>query len=297
LCLAGEIGSGKTRLAKANAEFYGVPFVAQKVEESKEDDFWPCADAGGLFTLDNADTKCRWLADALANAATDGCQQRRKKYKDSETVILRARAWLCVTTANPTFASDAGLADRLLLVRMARRDNEATSDATLTDEILANRDAGLSHVAEILRAALADTTPTLAGLNKRHPDFAAFAVRIGRALGRETEIVSALRQAEQDKSAFCMENDSIATALLTYLRTVESFTGTALNLVPKLVEIDPELSAIKPLSTKKLGIRLAAIWPHLQSTLTIASKEPDRKGITVYKFKSADSAEFQTHFK
>jgi 5S rRNA maturation endonuclease (ribonuclease M5) len=293
LCLSGEIGSGKTRLVKAIAEFYGLQFIAAKVEESEESNFWPSVDAGGIFTLDNADTKCRWLADALANAATDGCSQRRRLYTNAETVTLRARAWLAVTTANPTFASDAGLADRLLLVRMACRDNQASSDSGLTDEILANRDAGLSHLAETLRAALADTAQTPEGLNQRHPDFAEFAVRIGRALNREAQMIEAMKTAEADKFAFCLENDAIASALLAYLRTVESFTGTANELAPKLVEIDPELSAVKPLSARKLGKRLATIWPHLQKTLATASKELDRKGFTVFRFKSAEYAEFQ----
>jgi hypothetical protein len=295
LCLAGEIQSGKTRLAKAIAEFFGIPFVAAKVEESEESNFWPSIDAGGIFTLDNADTKCRWLADALANAATDGCSQRRKLYSNADTVTLRPRAWLCVTTANPTFASDAGLADRLLLVRMARRDDQETSDAALTDEISANRDAGLSHLAETLRAALADTTPTPAGLNRRHPDFAAFAVRLGRALNREAEAVAALKHAEADKSAFCLENDNIGAALLAYLRTVESFSGTAGDLAPKLVEIDSELSAVKPLSPKKLGKRLAAIWPHLQASLSRCHRETDRNGVWRFEFcQSAGFAGFQT---
>jgi len=39
-CFAGDIGSGKTRLAKGIAEFYGVPFVANKVEDFGEENFW-----------------------------------------------------------------------------------------------------------------------------------------------------------------------------------------------------------------------------------------------------------------
>src|SRR5205085_3521088 len=103
-------------------------FVAAKVEEDAEANFWPNLDQGGIYTLDNADTRSRWLADAVASAATDGCSMRRKLYTNSETVTLRARAWLCITSANPTFANDAGLADRLLLLRMNPHAEE-TSDA------------------------------------------------------------------------------------------------------------------------------------------------------------------------
>ncbi len=293
LVAIGEIGSGKTRTLKGIAELYGIPFRAAKVEEQLESNFWPNVNEGGLFTLDNADSKCRWLADAVAAAATDGCSPRRKLYTNSETVMLRANAWLAITSANPTFGNDAGLADRVLLVRM-ERSGEDTCDAALTDEILAARDAGLSHIAETLHKALADTAPTPHGLNARHPDFAAFAVRIGRALGREADAIAALKAAEADKSAFCLENDAIAAALLAYLREAESFTGTAAELAPKLCEADPDLK--ERLSAKRLGKRLVALWPHLQKALKKASKEADRKGFTVFRFQSAEFAEFQMAF-
>jgi hypothetical protein len=281
LCLAGTIGSGKTRTAKAIDELFGIPFVAQKVEDDSESNFWPSIDQGGVFTLDNADSRCRWLADSLANAATDGCSQRRKLYTNSETVILRARAWLIVTTANPTFASDAGLADRLLLIRMESRDDESRDEA-LSEEILAHRDSGLSHIAHTLRVALADTTATKERLNHRHPDFAAFAVKIGRALGREAEAITALTAAEMDKSAFCLENDSVGNSLINYLREAKNFSGTASELLPKLVEIDPELK--DKLSAKRLGKRLTALFPHLKKSLATAHKEPDRNGINRFQF-------------
>jgi hypothetical protein len=295
LCLAGDVGSGKTRLAKGITELYGLPFVANKTEEGGEDSFWASLDGGGLFTLDNADTRNKWLADAVASAATDGCSQRRKLYTNSERVTLRARAWLALTTANPTFASDSGLADRLLLVRMNRRTDE-TSDASLSDEIREHRDAGLSFIVRTLATALADKERTPAGLNQRHPDFAALAVRLGRAIGREVETIHALKSAEQDKSFFCLENDSIATALLTHLANGESFTGTASELREKLITTDTDLA--DKLSTKRLGKRLSMLWPHLEKVLATAKQEKDRKGFTVYtlKSRSADYAEFQTPF-
>ena len=115
----------------------------------------------------------------------------------------------------------------------------------------------------------------------------------GRALNRETEAIAALKQAEVDRSSFCLENDPIASALLAFLCTVESFPGTASDLVPKLVEIDPEPSVPNPLSARKLGKRIVAIWRHLQSKLTTASKEPTRNGFTVFHFAAAKSAEFK----
>jgi hypothetical protein len=220
----------------------------------------------------------------LAAAATDGCSQQRKLYTNSDIVTLRARAWLAITSANPTFGADSGLADRLLVVRMDRRDGEETSDAELTAEILAHRDAGLSHIAMTLQMALADKRQIPAGLNARHPDFAAFAIRIGRALGRETEAIAALQAAEADKSAFCLENDNVASALLVFLRQAGSFHGTAVELLPKLIDVDKELEG--RLSAKSLGKRLSALWPHISKHIPHAIKELDRTGITVFDFRA-----------
>jgi len=294
LGLIGEIGAGKTRTAKAIAELYGIPFRAAKVEEGLESNFWPNVNEGGLFILDNADSKCRWLADAIAAAATDGSSQRRKLYTNSETVLLRANAWLAVTSANPTFGNDAGLADRMLLCRMERRAGE-TGDGLLTVEILANRDAGLSHIALTLQKALADSAPTPAKLNERHPDWAAFAVKIGLALGRGAEAIQGLQTAEADKSAFCLENDAIGAALLAYLNGAQSFNGTATELASRLIDTDKELDG--KLSAKRLGKRLAMLWPHLNKTLPVCRKEQDRTRLWHFTFRlSAELAEFKTDF-
>jgi hypothetical protein len=301
LCAAGDVGSGKTRLAKGIAELFGMPFVANNVEFFGEDSFWASLDGGGLFTLDNADTRNRWLSDAVASAATDGCSQRRKLYTNSEKVTLRARAWICLTTANPTFANDAGLADRLLVIRMNRRTDE-TSDSTLSDEIIEHRDAGLSFIARTLSKALADQQPAPVRLNQRHPDFAAFAVRIGRAIGREAETVGALKAAEMDKSAFCLENDTLGAALIAFMQTKERWHGTAAELLEALQAVDTDLAAArkdgKPMwSAKRVGKRAGMLWTHLQKMFR-AKQEKDRNHFTIYSFTAATAefAEFQTTF-
>jgi hypothetical protein len=79
--------------------------------------------------------------------------EKRRLYTDSGRISLKARAWLCITSASPTFAADAGLADRLLVVRLNRREG-ATAETQLADEILHNRDGMLSWVADKLRHAL-----------------------------------------------------------------------------------------------------------------------------------------------
>jgi hypothetical protein len=59
--------------------------------------------------------------------------------------------------------------------------------------------------------------------------------------------------------------------------------------------MDSDLSG--RLSAKRLGKRLAALWPHLAKALPVARKEADRNGCTAFTFKaSAGFAGFQTVF-
>ena len=273
VCLVGPWGSGKTREAEGIAELYGLSFIANNISEIGDDDFWVSSDAGGLFTLDNCDSHVKWLADAVAAHATGGHREKRKLYTDAEKIRLRAKAWLCLTTANPTFASDAGLADRLLVVRMERRTDDP-KDEELSTEIRQHRDAGLSFIVQTLSRALADMEPVPANLNMRHPDFAVFAVRIGRVVDREEAMITALKLAEKDKIQFCFENDYIVSALLDYLAESKIFIGTAADLRAALIENDIGFvnKDGKP-SARTIARRLVALWPYLTSYLPIAKKE------------------------
>lgn len=293
LSLSGTVGSGKTRTVRGIFELYGLPQRVSAVNQHGEGDFWTALDGGGLACFDNCDTRIPWLPDALAAAATAGTQEKRKLYSDSDRVCLRARAWVAITSANPSFASDAGLADRLLVVRLGRREG-GTSESALSEEIAAARDAGLSWICQTLSATWKDTTATPSGLNQRHPDFATLAVKIGRAIGREIQAVAALRAAEADKGLFNLENDAIGAAILELL-TSGPFNGTAAELLTALIVADPTLEG--GLSAKRLAKRIAKLWPHLQSTLK-ARQEKGHGGHNRYSFQPPAGAfgAFETAF-
>jgi len=192
------------------------------------------------------------------------------------------------------FASDAGLADRLLVVRLERRAG-ATAESALFDEIREHRNAGLSWLCATLAAALADKQPVPGGLNRRHPDFAALAVRIGRAIGREQEAIAALQAAESDKSLFNLQNDDLGATLLAFMQgRQDGFRGTADALRTALKESGAGFDDCF-WTTKRIGRRLEKIWPHLEATLQ-AKKVKDRDKFSIYSFRAADIADIQRPF-
>ncbi|MHB1306804.1 MAG: hypothetical protein ACYC23_06960 [Limisphaerales bacterium] len=282
LTLTGEIRGGKTRLAKGFQELIGMPPAALNLDECRKQDVWLTLNRGGIAMFDNADTRIKWFPDLLAAASTAGSVQKRQLYTDDTIVQLDSNAWPIVTSANPYFGRDPGLADRLLVVRMRQREGP-TDDMKLSDEIAANRDGALTFLAAALSLALADTAPTPDNLNARHPDFAAFAVKLGRAVGSEAEVIKALTAAEKDKSRFCLETDSVGAVLMAEVAQDGICSGTAADLVLNLALRDKQLAIW--LTAQTLSKKLKSLWPHIQSVFN-ASKRIVHGGVLEYVIES-----------
>jgi hypothetical protein len=285
LVMSGPIGSGKSRTVYGLFDLFGIPARIGAVLETGEDNFWTSMNHGGLFCLDNADTRTKWLPDALAASATDGSHEKRRLYKDNDVIIQRSRSWLAITSANPTFASDAGLADRLIVVRLNARESGSTAESSLSDEVLKVRDAALTFIALTLQKALGDTA-SAPSINRRHPDFSTFAVKIGRALGIEQRAIIALRAAEADKSVFNLQNDAVGSAIIDRMFQDElglesKLTGTAKEILDELAKTDELMR--ESWTPKRLSKSIARIWPHLQSYLG-ATTEKAYGGVTKYTF-------------
>ncbi|MBN1982613.1 MAG: hypothetical protein JW795_13855, partial [Chitinivibrionales bacterium] len=281
ICCTGGVGSGKTRSIRGIFELFGLPEKVSHIKERDgENDFWAAVNGGGVVCFDNVDSKNSWVADALANAATAGSQEKRKLYSDSGRVTLKANAWVGITSANPHFGSDAGLSDRLLIIRLQRRTGD-TAESQLSEQVQKVRDSGMSWIAYMIARALSDTKPVEKGLNPRHPDFADFAVRLGRAMGCESKVITALKDAENDKSLFCLQNDEIGSVLFEVLRE-SPFKGPASELLKRIIDIDPSFGG--RLSSKKLSKAIERLWPHLEAIFKTKRESDSHKKQKVYSF-------------
>ena len=240
LSLCGDVGSGKTRSARGIYEILGLTervSTADKTDKGEEQ-FWVSVGYGGVSTIDNVDSKCHWLADAISGASTGGQKEKRTLYTDSDLTFLRSRSAVVLTSANPYYAADAGLADRLINIVFERQEGRATSDGELSEEISQARDGLMTWLCWTLSRALRvkDTPPK--GLNRRHPDWADWCWRCGVALGFREEAEKALNRAEADKPLISVMSDRFLGAVLVRVMTElgQPWEGTANELRNLLVK-------------------------------------------------------------
>lgn len=237
ILFTGAFGSGKSRAAKGIYEMIGAdPRISTLKDNNGDTDFWVSVNQGGLVTFDNVDSKVKWFSDAMQAASTDGSREFRKLYS-SEMDTFRANSYIILTSNNPLFATESGLSDRLIIVRLDRA-REHSSDKGLTDDFKARRNSSMSWICDVLRKALADTAPVEANVNMRHPDFGEWGLRCGRAIGMYDEALAAMRSAEDDKSLFVLQNDVCCREITNAIvfRRNGKFTGTSTEIVELIKE-------------------------------------------------------------
>lgn len=276
IVFTGKMRSGKSRTAKGVFELLGAPVRLSAIRANGEGDFWTVVNKGGVVCFDNVDTKNVWFGDAMQLACTDGSTESRTLFTNAETTTLRANAKIMMTSNNPMFASESGLADRLQIVRLDQFDGKngkESGDSALTESIAAHRDAALTWMAKTVSRALADREPVEPNVNMRHPDFAAFSMRCARSLSEDDykKSILALKSAEFDKALLTVQNNStmnyIYEALLDRFTNDETrdkeWDGTASDMLADIVKIHPDLEKSKYLSATSIGKSLSRYFDQL----------------------------------
>jgi len=118
---------------------------------------------------------------------------------------------------------------------------------------------------------LADKTKVVDPVNLRHPDFGRLAIKIGRAIGCEKEAIEALEAAENDKSAFCLENNLWGSAIYEYVQERGELIGDAKTILDRLRESDRHLPEHK--TPRGLGRDIAGTIIHLRKVMDVRLTE------------------------
>ena len=225
----------------------------------------------------------------MQTAATDGQTKRRTLYTTFGVSILRANAHIILTSNNPVFSTEGngGLADRLITIPLTLNRN-ISQDAAISADIAANRDGYLTWIARTIAKVLADKEPVDKSINRRHPDYGEFSVRIGRAIGDEEGVIAALGAAEADKAILPLMNDAVTKEIMSVLEDKGyEWSGTAGEMSELIIakqgdDGDDKTKSI--FSSRRVGKAFNKFLR--QFSLVLRMEEPKlREGRSVYTFK------------
>ena len=197
-------------------------------------------DHHGVPCFDNLTSIPAWAADMLCRGISGGAFSKRELYSDDSDIILSFKRAIIITGINiPTHAPD--LLDRLLLIELERitpvkRVDEVTFWALFDKE-----------KPKLFGALLDAITGTLQHLPKikltrmaRMADFTriarAYAEYIG--IGKKKMLAIIMRHTSRQTEEV-LAADSVATAILGFIKEKGSWTGTATELLKLLNEAAP----------------------------------------------------------
>jgi len=260
LLITGEFRSGKTRMAKGVMEMLGCRVRIDDIDARKEEDFWVKVNNPGVVCFDNLEDEIcqvKWFGSSLERSASEGMKDTRKLYTH-EIYTYRTRANIILTSKCPRFAENAGLSDRLIILRLDQ-GRTISEDRELTKDIKAHRDEAMTWTARTLAKAMLERVELDDSLNLRHPDFSAFALRCARAIGKYESMLKAVKCGEFDKSLIVLKQEPFARVVFNVLMQSQGkWVGTGADLARMILESgETEIQDLNLLSTK-VGRCLAA---------------------------------------
>jgi len=180
--------------------------------------------------MDNIDTYIPWLQDAICAYTTSGEWQKRKLYTDDEIVKIKPTAFLAVSSRSPVTFRRPDVADRCLLLKLDRRENDFGRSSDLEQEVGHKRGQlfgewlwYLNRIVAVLREGKIAASAAVRNRKHRMADFTVMAHVIGHVLGRTAdEIDSMLEACQREREAFVAEGDVIKDVLALWLNTTSN---------------------------------------------------------------------------
>ncbi|GAA2333583.1 ATP-binding protein [Streptomyces cuspidosporus] len=282
LTFKGEQGTGKSKAAQTIVNLVD-PSPAAKRSQPRDVKSWATqAFNSWALCLDNVSTIPPWLSDTLCKAVTGDGIVDRALYTDDDVVVLTFRRVLAMTTIDAgALAGD--LAERLLMLDLQLIDeNKRRTEEELDTAFHEARPVILGALFDLLSAVLKELPNVHLTRMPRMADFARVLAAVDRIQGWNT--LDAYTTSSANVAADALEGDPFGSAVVTFVESMGTWTGTAGALLEYLPA--PEVPHQKwPKDATRAGGRLKRLAPILRSvgiTFDDTQRTPDRHRQRLY---------------
>jgi len=304
LLVEGEKGSGKTFALQRIAMAIHGKISPLSIPKKEDQDFGIKILRSPIAILDDVNEPVDWLRDTLCTYATGGGWTRRKLFSDDAEVQIKPDSFLGITSNNATTFRQGQVADRCLIIRLERREQQGgyVPGDQLFERIRYWRPEIFGEwlywlneiVAELRRPQKQMTTPY------RMADFARLSHVIGRTLNQPAgppghwspeHIEEMLEGMQNERDALIIEGDTLIDIIDKWLEAASN-QGRELRIADLYRELAMiartlNVSAFYK-SPKALANRLKDASGPLAHHFQI-SRRAGHGGMLVYTFRRAES--------
>lgn len=297
----GPKGSGKSMAGKAIARtLYGGNEDVLAIDTRRMDGIDAALTHKHLVVLDNVDGKVAGLENRMASAATGSSLTIRKLYSSNALMQIPVRAFLMVTSREPSSFTRDDLVDRLLYLKVDTR-KDFVAESQIMEKVSRRRGAWWKYVLSVLpKIVAALNNRTRRSVDFRMADFASFALDIAPVLGySEREVIKALRNGEREKVAFVAKQTDLPDALAALVERMakidsrESYDGKIAasffdswhSATSLLSYLGDQSGFDRAMTASKLGQLLTQNWKSIKLRVPCIQRKEDSHAKTLsYRF-------------
>ncbi len=218
--LVGEQGSGKSFLARRIGRLWcGKRWQVSSCEPDHENDAVLSLTTDRVTCFDNLDTRVPWVQDKLALAATGAQVQRRALYTNSDMIRSDIVSFIVVTSRDPRWIKREDVVQRMLPIKMAKREEAFIAENVLEALEEAARPARMGHLLTIANDVIkqlrdgATAKPT----RLRIADFTFMGELAAIALGKGKIFSAAVETLPDEQRTFLTEDHPALTGIEEWL--------------------------------------------------------------------------------
>lgn len=269
LTLNGEQGSAKSTTARILRALVDPNKAALRSVQRDVRELMIAATNGWLVALDNLSSIRAWLSDAVCRLSTGGGFAVRENYSDDDEVLFDAMRPVLLNGIEE-LATRSDLLDRAIIVTLPTITEERRrEEADLWREFDEARPRLLGSLLTAVSTALRNLPHVRLDRLPRMADFARFAVAAEPALDcTPGAFLTTYKHNRMSANDLALEASPVATVLLAFVDEVETWRGTARELLKELNERAGDMTGAEgwAKSAQSLGGILKRLAPNIRAS-------------------------------